>query len=464
MDNNNNTDSNFTDYIQFPHVQDYIQSISLDRVMGLEATLTLMSHANMLKQTDHLSDEAHISLSAGLGQILSEIAENQLQTSSDAGHIHQQIKLRLTELVGEQTEVLYHLTSVEELSQTTSKLWIRNQLHATLYLITRLRIALSLQAYLHHDTIIPSQILTPHAETVTLGHYLLAHENRLKRDTDRLIQFYHEMNECPMGSISMSGISDTIDRTIMSELLEFNGPTKNNIDALYSYDEHLNLLWGSTLLMSHISQLVEDFTRWSGAPMFLLGLPTETEQVLSVANAKITRLYSHLNQALILLHGTPLHKNKGLQELKAPVFDTIDVVLPTLEILTDLFSDFKIDPAEALDITKQTHEQTHKSPPEDFVKHCTSLGGTSPTQVKSLAQDALINAFSQIDQNFTFPDRLFTPLFDLENASPIPFEMMPTEILDKLMALFEADEDDEVFDNIEFTLDSDESKNPNLIA
>jgi argininosuccinate lyase len=104
----------------------------------------------------------------------------------------------------------------------------------------------------------------------------------------------------------------------------------------------------ASVLMMHISRMSEELVTWMSprvgfidiADRFCTGssiMPQKKNpDVPELARGKTGRVYGHLMGLLTLMKGQPLAYNKDNQEDKEPLFDTVDTVLDTLRIFTDM--------------------------------------------------------------------------------------------------------------------------------
>jgi argininosuccinate lyase len=61
-----------------------------------------------------------------------------------------------------------------------------------------------------------------------------------------------------------------------------------------------------------------------------------TPDVLELIRGKTGRVFGHLMAILTVMKGLPLAYNRDLQEDKEPVFDTVDTVKSSLQVLTEM--------------------------------------------------------------------------------------------------------------------------------
>lgn len=101
------------------------------------------------------------------------------------------------------------------------------------------------------------------AEPITLAHYLSAILSALERDYQRFIQTFNIINISPLGAGAMASTSFNIDRQETSNLLGFNCPMENSIDAVASRDYVLEALSAMNILMNNLSRFCQDLYIWS---------------------------------------------------------------------------------------------------------------------------------------------------------------------------------------------------------
>ena len=65
--------------------------------------------------------------------------------------------------------------------------------------------------------------------------------------------------------------------------------------------------------------------------------------IAELARGKTGRIYGHLIGTLTMLKGLPLTYNRDLQEDKQALFDTVDTLLNTLDIVTDMIEHLTVN-------------------------------------------------------------------------------------------------------------------------
>jgi argininosuccinate lyase len=170
------------------------------------------------------------------------------------------------------------------------------------------------------------------------------------RDAERLADVRKRVNRLPLGAAALAGTTFPIDRLRVAKNLGFEDVCHNSLDAVSDRDFAIEFTAAASVLMMHISRMSEELVTWMSprigfidiADRFCTGssiMPQKKNpDVPELARGKTGRVYGHLMGLLTLMKGQPLAYNKDNQEDKEPLFDTVDTVLDTLRIFTDMAS------------------------------------------------------------------------------------------------------------------------------
>ncbi|MER8684889.1 lyase family protein [Mesorhizobium sp. M1405] len=107
------------------------------------------------------------------------------------------------------------------------------------------------------------------------GHYLLGVFFALGRERQRLHRLLEDIRNCPMGAGAGGGTSMAIDPTTTANLLGFELPSINSLDAVASRDHHLqalSLFAGISILLSRVAQ---DLQVWTTREFALIDIPND---------------------------------------------------------------------------------------------------------------------------------------------------------------------------------------------
>lgn len=121
--------------------------------------------------------------------------------------------------------------SRQDINATFGRLFLREDLLATLAALNGARDALLTLAEAHADAIIPAYTWGVQAQPTAFGHFLGAYAAARARTAERLRQAYARVNLCPLGSAALGTSSFPVDRPRLAELLGFDGVAENSFDA-----------------------------------------------------------------------------------------------------------------------------------------------------------------------------------------------------------------------------------------
>ncbi|HEY7944912.1 MAG TPA: argininosuccinate lyase [Casimicrobiaceae bacterium] len=331
-------------------VKRYTASVDLDQRLAAADIAGSLAHARMLAAAGVLSADDLAAIERGLAAIGEEILGGRFEWSSDLEDVHLNIEKRLTALVGDAGKRLHTGRSRNDQVATDLRLYVRAAIDDMGAAIVALRSALLDLAEPHAATIMPGFTHLQVAQPVTFGHHLLAYDAMLARDAARLIDCRRRVNLLPLGSAALAGTSFPIDREQVARELGFEGLCGNSLDAVSDRDFAIEFAAAGALLIMHLSRFAEELVLWSSprfgfvrlADRFCTGssiMPQKRNpDVPELVRGKSGRIYGDLVALLTLMKGQPLAYNRDNQEDKAPVFDLVDTLLPTLAIVAALVS------------------------------------------------------------------------------------------------------------------------------
>jgi argininosuccinate lyase len=167
----------------------------------------------------------------------------------------------------------------------------------------------------------------------------------LHRDLDRLEDSYRRTDVMPLGAGALAGVTYPIDREATRADLGFSAISANSLDAVSDRDFVLDVLYACSTIAMHLSRLAEEIILWASAEFRFLELADafstgssimpqkKNPDVAELARGKTGRVYGNLVAMLTVAKGLPLTYNKDFQEDKEALFDSVDTVLATLDVL-----------------------------------------------------------------------------------------------------------------------------------
>ncbi|MEL7623750.1 MAG: argininosuccinate lyase [Clostridiales bacterium] len=158
---------------------------------------------------------------------------------------------------------LHTARSRNDLHSTISRMNVRDQMIKLYPLLLNLREVLLRKAAEHKETVFTGYTHMQPAQPISIAFYFTAVAQGLERDYARMFTAYERLNQCTLGSGAFAGTSFPIDRHYAAELLGFNGPMYNNMDAVASRDYLLELLGSFVSFGATINRFVNDLYIWA---------------------------------------------------------------------------------------------------------------------------------------------------------------------------------------------------------
>jgi argininosuccinate lyase len=267
------------------------------------------------------------------------------------------IEARLTQLIGEAGKKLHTARSRNDQVATDLRLYLREEIDAAVLALVRLQSGLLDIAEREFDTLMPGFTHLQVAMPVTFGHHMLAWFENLERDRQRLLNCRTRVNVMPLGAAALAGTSFPIDRHYTAELLGFDSPAENSLDAVSDRDFVIEFCSCAALVLMHLSRFSEELILWASAQFGFVDLPDrfctgssimpqkKNPDVPELIRGKSARVTGNLVSLLTLMKGQPLAYNKDNQEDKEPLFDTVDTVLDTLRAFAEMIPGIEADAA-----------------------------------------------------------------------------------------------------------------------
>jgi len=258
------------------------------------------------------------------------------------------IEARLTAMIGDAGNKLHTGRSRNDQVATDLRLYLRDQIDSACRELLRLQDALLAVAAREAATLMPGFTHLQVAMPVTFGHHMLAWFENLERDRQRLRECRARVNVMPLGAAALAGTSFPIDRHYTAELLGFDGPAENSLDAVSDRDFVIEFCAAAALLLTHLSRFSEELVLWASAQFDFIDLPDrfctgssimpqkKNPDVPELVRGKSGRVIGNLVGLLTLMKGQPLAYNKDNQEDKEPLFDTVDTLLGCLRAFADM--------------------------------------------------------------------------------------------------------------------------------
>ena len=343
-------------------VEDWVEqfgaSISFDHQLAKFDLMGSLAHVQMLGQTGILSLEEAEQIQDGLQALLRDLEAGELHFDIANEDIHMNMEVLLTEKIGPLAGKLHTARSRNDQVATDMHLYLKEQLGHVLDKLANLNSVLLDLAEKHVETIMPGYTHLQHAQPISFAHHLMAYYNMFQRDSERFAFNLKHTDLSPLGAAALAGTTFPIDRQLSSDLLGFQQPYTNSLDAVSDRDFILEFLSNASILMMHMSRFCEEIINWCSFEYQYISLSDsfstgssimpqkKNPDMAELIRGKTGRVYGHLLGLLTVMKSLPLAYNKDLQEDKEGMFDTVETILNSLDVLAGMLSSMQVNKAK----------------------------------------------------------------------------------------------------------------------
>jgi argininosuccinate lyase len=329
-------------------VENFTSSLSFDKRLWRYDIEGSAAHVTMLGKQKIIPKKDADLILRGLESIKKEMIEGRFRFRKDLEDVHMNIEHALIKKIGPVGGKLHTARSRNDQVALDLRLYLRDEISAVLKLIRMFQKVIVSAAGRHTDTIMPGYTHLQKAQPVLLAHHLLAYFEMLDRDEERFEDCLKRVNVMPLGSAALAGTTLPIDRKHTARLLRFPKISENSMDAVSDRDFVIEFISASGILMVHLSRLSEEIIIWNSDQFGFVELPDafttgssimpqkKNPDVLELIRGKSGRVFGHLTAMLTVMKGLPLAYNRDLQEDKEALFDTVDTVKSSLQVLTEM--------------------------------------------------------------------------------------------------------------------------------
>ena len=339
-------------------VEQFGASISFDHQLAKFDLMGSLAHVQMLGQTGILSLEEAEQIQDGLQALLRDLEAGKLHFDIANEDIHMNMEVLLTEKIGPLAGKLHTARSRNDQVATDMHLYLKEQLGHVLDKLANLNSVLLDLAEKHVETIMPGYTHLQHAQPISFAHHLMAYYNMFQRDSERFAFNLKHTDLSPLGAAALAGTTFPINRQLSSDLLGFQQPYTNSLDAVSDRDFILEFLSNASILMMHMSRFCEEIINWCSFEYQYISLSDsfstgssimpqkKNPDMAELIRGKTGRVYGHLLGLLTVMKSLPLAYNKDLQEDKEGMFDTVETILNSLDVLAGMLSSMQVNKAK----------------------------------------------------------------------------------------------------------------------
>lgn len=305
-----------------------------------------IAHAKMLSSIGILSALECEQLVTTLGEILELVDNGQFTIENSQEDVHTAIENYLVNALGDVGKKIHTARSRNDQVLTALRLYSKHELQtimakliATMEVLHEFAVKYQNIPYVgrtHYQKAMPS----------SMGLWMGALLESLLDDATLVIDSYKLIDQSPLGSAASYGVSLPIDRQLCSDLLGFAKVQNNVLYANNSRGKFESvIIHALSQIMLDLSKLATDVILFSAPEMGYLNLPQEfcpgsslmpnkkNPDPFELIRAKSATVMANLWQVMEISRALPSGYNRDLQETKRPLFDSLDTVGQTLEVV-----------------------------------------------------------------------------------------------------------------------------------
>ena len=336
-------------------VEKFSASVSFDQRLYRQDIVGSIAHARMLSKVGVISELEFNDIRDGLSRILSQIEAGKFEWSDELEDVHMNIEKRLTDDIGEAGKKLHTGRSRNDQVATDLRLYTRDAIDRIIDEIKGFQSTLLDFAEAEAETIMPGYTHLQIAQPIVFGHHLMAWFEMLDRDRQRFSDARKRLNQSPLGAAALAGTSFPIDREMTADELGFDGVMRNSLDAVSDRDFAIEFAANSAIVMVHLSRIGEEMVLWTSEAYKLISVSDQfttgssimpqkkNPDIAELVRGKSARAVGNLQTLLVLMKSQPLAYNRDNQEDKEALFDSIDTVIASLEIMHGMIQNLEPD-------------------------------------------------------------------------------------------------------------------------
>jgi argininosuccinate lyase len=326
-------------------VEEFNASIGFDKRMYDCDIDGSIAHVSMLSEVGVVTEEERDEIVSALEGIRNDISSGSLVFTVKQEDIHMAVEETLIARIGAAGKKLHTARSRNDQSQVDVRLFFMRETAVILEALAELQRVILKKADENTETLLVGFTHMQHAQPVTVGFHLMAYFQMFRRDIERLIDARRRANQNPLGAGALGGTTFDIDRNRTTELLGFDSPCENAMDAVSDRDYIIEFLSAASISMMHISRFAEEIVYWNSSEFKFISIDDsfctgssmmpqkKNPDIAELLRGKVGRVYGSLVALLTVMKGTPLSFNKDFQEDKEPLFDAVDVWRTSVSIL-----------------------------------------------------------------------------------------------------------------------------------
>lgn len=314
-----------------------------------------LAHISMLARVGLLPNQELLPLQTELKRILKDIESGQFAIESGMEDVHSQIEFLLTQQLGEMGKKIHAGRSRNDQVLVDLKLFMRAKIEEISKASSELFDVLLLKSEAHKDDLLPGYTHLQIAMPSSFGLWFGAYAESLVEDAELLEAAFRLANKNPLGSGAGYGSSFPLDRKLTTELLGFEHPHVNVVNAQMSRGKtEMYVLNAISQIASTLSKLAMDVCLYNSQNFGFIELPSElttgssimphkkNPDVAELLRGKANKLKALPVQMHLLTSNLPSGYHREFQLTKELLMPAIDEILDLISMTSYLVSNMQV--------------------------------------------------------------------------------------------------------------------------
>ncbi|MHA8099166.1 argininosuccinate lyase [Aquirufa aurantiipilula] len=314
-----------------------------------------LAHITMLAEVELLKKEELSPLCQELKVILASIDAGEFEIEVGMEDVHSQIEYLLTQKLGDLGKKIHAGRSRNDQVLVDLKLFMRAEIQEIAEAVEKLFNLLLAKSEAHKKDLLPGYTHLQIAMPSSFGLWFGAYAESLVEDVELLEAAFRLANKNPLGSGAGYGSSFPLDRQLTTDLLGFESPHVNVVNAQLSRGKtEFYLLTAISQIASTLSKLAMDVCLYNSQNFGFIELPDslttgssimphkKNPDVAELLRGKANKLKALPNQLHLLTSNLPSGYHREFQLTKELLMPAIEEILDGLEITHYLVEHMKV--------------------------------------------------------------------------------------------------------------------------